>query len=73
MKRRSGSFGSIDKPLQISGLSQFFVRNLQGAVRLLVHTPEKRGIAGVVANGVEKWVHTDECHVEAVAVERMPE
>jgi hypothetical protein len=26
-----------------------------------------------MADGVEEWVHADECHVEAVAVERVLE
>jgi hypothetical protein len=43
------------------------------AVRLLMHACQEIGVAGVVADGVEEWVHADECHVEAVAVERVLE
>ena len=38
-----------------------------------MHAPQESGVAGVVADGVEQWVHADESHVEAVAVERVLE
>ena len=34
---------------------------------------QESGVTGVVADGVEEWVHADECHGEAVAVERVLE
>jgi len=38
-----------------------------------MHACQESGVAGVVADGVEEWVHADECHVEAVVVERVLE
>ena len=60
-------------PPQIARLGSFTGSNLQGAVRLLMHACQESGVAGVVADGVEQRVHPDECHVEAVAVERVLE
>src|ERR1700722_20447002 len=47
--------------------------NLQGAARLLMHACKESGVAGVVADGVEEWVHADERHIETVTVERVLE
>jgi hypothetical protein len=41
----------------------------QAAIRLLIHPCQESRVAGVVADGVEEWIHADECHVEAVAVD----
>ena len=60
-------------PRQIAGLRSFTRSNLQGVVRLLMDACQQSGVTGVVADGIEKGVHTDECHGEAVAVERVLE
>jgi hypothetical protein len=46
-------------------------QHLKGAVRLLMNACQESGVAGIVADGVEKWVRADKCHVDAVAVERV--
>ena len=51
----------------------FPVANLQVAVLLLMHAYQESGVAGIVTDGVEEWVYADECHVEAVVVERVLE
>jgi hypothetical protein len=38
-----------------------------------MHTCQEIGVARVIADGVEERVHPDECHVEAVPVERLLE
>ena len=55
---------------RLQDLSPFTGSNPQGAVRLLMHPCQERGVAGVVADRIEQWIHADKCHVEAVAVER---
>ena len=40
-------------------------------VCLLVNAFQERGVAGVVADGVEKRIHTDRCHIEAMALDRV--
>ena len=58
---------------RLGGSGPFTDGNLQGAIRLLMHAFQESGIAGVVADGVEQRVHAEECHGEAVAVERVLE
>src|SRR6185437_12916190 len=36
---------------------------------LLVHAGEQSGVARVVPDGIEQWVHADQCHVEAAFVD----
>ncbi len=39
----------------------------------MVHACQESGVAGILANRVEYRVHADECHAEAVAVDRVLE
>lgn len=50
-----------------------FRRESLAAIRLSMHACQESGIAGVLADGVEEWVHADECHVEAMTVESVLE
>lgn len=38
-----------------------------------MHACQESGVAGVVADGIEEWIHADECHVIAAAVKRVLE
>ena len=41
--------------------------------RLLMDEGQERGVAGVLAHGVEERINADECHAETVAVDRVLE
>ena len=41
------------------------------AVRLLMNASQECGVAGIIADRVEKRIHANERHIEAVAVHRV--
>jgi hypothetical protein len=59
--------------MQIAKTSSFTGSNIRGGVRLLMHAFQESGVAGIVADGVEERIHADECHAEAVVVDRVLE
>ena len=67
---RIGHNAFIDYPQQVASRSPIRDSAFQSEVGLLMHAREQSGVAGILADGVQEWIHSDESHREAVVIER---